>query len=101
MPSPELLWQRYAAWKGIATAQDPVANQEYFDDGTGKTPRYYQTLAVNRLIEETATGRAWLLLVMATGTGKNYTEFQIICRLCKAGAKTRIDRKRTRLNSRH
>jgi type I restriction enzyme, R subunit len=90
MPSPELLWQRYAAWKGITTAQDPVVNQDYFDDGTGKAPRYYQTLAVNRVIEEIAKGRDRLLLVMATGTGKTYTAFQIIWRLWKAGAKKRI-----------
>src|SRR3546814_516493 len=86
----ELLWQRYAAWKGITTAQDHVVNQDYFDDGTGKAPRYYQTLAVNRVIEEIAKGRDRLLLVMATGTGKTYTAFQIIWRLWKAGAKKRI-----------
>src|SRR3546814_5108842 len=90
MPSPELLWQRYAACKGITTAQDHVVNQDYFDDGTGKAPRYYQTLAVNRVIEEIAKGRDRLLLVMATGTGKTYTAFQIIWRLWKAGAKKRI-----------
>src|SRR3546814_15981191 len=67
MPSPELLWQRYAAWKGITTAQDHVVNQDYFDDGTGKAPRYYQTLAVNRVIEEIAKGRDRLLLVMGIG----------------------------------
>src|SRR3546814_8747437 len=83
MSSPELLWQRYAAWKGITTAQDHVVNQDYFDDGTGKAPRYYQTLAVNRVIEEIAKGRDRLLLVMATGTGKTYTAFQIIWRLWK------------------
>src|SRR3546814_21060575 len=90
MPSPGLLWQRYGAWKGITTAQDHVVNQDYFDDGTGKAPRYYQTLAVNRVIEEIARGRDRLLLVMATGTGTTYTAFQIIWRLWKAGAKKRI-----------
>src|SRR3546814_7796258 len=55
-----------------------------------KAPRYYQTLAVNRVIEEIAKGRDRLLLVMATGTGKTYTAFQIIWRLWKAGAKKRI-----------
>ncbi len=90
MPSPEQLWQRYAAWKGIAPAQNPVVSQDYFDDGSGKVPRYYQTLAVNRVIEETAKGRDRLLLVMATGTGKTYTAFQIIWRLWKAGARKRI-----------
>ncbi|WP_299207935.1 EcoAI/FtnUII family type I restriction enzme subunit R [uncultured Tateyamaria sp.] len=90
MPSPELLWQRYAAWKGIELPQNPVVNQDYFDDGSGKAPRYYQTLAVNRVVEETAKGHDRLLLVMATGTGKTYTAFQIIWRLWKAGAKKRI-----------
>lgn len=90
MPSPEQLWERYAAWKGIAPAQKPVVSQDYFDDGSGKVPRYYQTLAVNRVIEETAKGRDRLLLVMATGTGKTYTAFQIIWRLWKAGARKRI-----------
>jgi len=90
MPSPDQLWLRYATWKGIASAENPVVNQDYFDDGSGKTPRYYQTLAVNRVIEETTKGRDRLLLVMATGTGKTYTAFQIIWRLWKAGAKKRI-----------
>jgi len=90
MPSPEQLWRRYIAWKGIESAQNPVVNQDYFDDGSGKSPRYYQTLAVNRVVEETAKGRPRLLLVMATGTGKTYTAFQIIWRLWKAGAKKRI-----------
>ena len=90
MPSPEQLWQRYAAWKGIESPQNPVVNQDYFDDGSGKAPRYYQTLAVNRVVEETAKGHDRLLLVMATGTGKTYTAFQIIWRLWKAGAKKRI-----------
>jgi len=90
MPSPEQLWQRYVAWKGIKSVQNPVVNQDYFDDGSGKTPRYYQTLAVNRVVEETVKGRPRLLLVMATGTGKTYTAFQIIWRLWKAGAKKRI-----------
>ena len=90
MPSPEELWLRYAAWKGLASSENPIINQDYFDDGSGKAPRYYQTLAVNRVIEEIAKQRDRLLLVMATGTGKTYTAFQIIWRLWKAGAKKRI-----------
>ncbi|MCW0232903.1 MAG: DEAD/DEAH box helicase family protein [Ferrovibrio sp.] len=90
MPSPADLWLRYAAWKGIASSEDPIVNQDYFNDGSGKAPRYYQTLAVNRVIEEIAKERGRLLLVMATGTGKTYTAFQIIWRLWKAGAKKRI-----------
>lgn len=90
MPSPTELWLRYAAWKGIASSENLIVNQDYFDDGSGKAPRYYQTLAVNRAIEEIAKERNRLLLVMATGTGKTYTAFQIIWRLWKAGAKKRI-----------
>ncbi|RUX10458.1 DEAD/DEAH box helicase [Mesorhizobium sp. M8A.F.Ca.ET.059.01.1.1] len=90
MPSPAELWLRYGAWKGIASSENPIVNQDYFDDGSGKAPRYYQTLAVNRAIEEIAKGDDRLLLVMATGTGKTYTAFQIIWRLWKAGAKKRI-----------
>ena len=46
MLSPDQLWQRYTAWKGIESPQNPVVNQDYFDDGSGKSPRYYQTRAV-------------------------------------------------------
>lgn len=90
MPSPEELWLRYASWKGLASADDPIVNQDFFDDGSGKVPRYYQTLAINRVIEEVAKDRDRLLLVMATGTGKTYTAFQIIWRLWKAKAKNRV-----------
>lgn len=84
MPSPDELWVRYAAWKGLVSPDDPIVNQGFFDDGSGKAPRYYQTLAINRVIEEAAKGRNRLLLVMATGTGKTYTAFQIIWRLWKS-----------------
>jgi type I restriction enzyme R subunit len=59
--------------------------QDYFDDGSDKAPRYYQVNAVNAAIEAIAKGRDRVLLVMATGTGKTYTAFQIIWRLWKAG----------------
>lgn len=90
MPSPNELWRRYAIWKGLEKADNTIVSQEYFDDGSGKTPRYYQTLAVNRVVEEVSKGRDRLMLVMATGTGKTYTAFQIIWRLWKAGVKKRI-----------
>jgi type I restriction enzyme, R subunit len=64
--------------------------QDYFDDGSGKVPRYYQVNAVNAAIEAIAKGRDRVLLVMATGTGKTYTAFQITWRLWKAGRKKRI-----------
>jgi len=64
--------------------------QEYFDDGSGKTPRYYQVNAVNAAVEAIAKGQNRILLVMATGTGKTFTAFQIIWRLWKVGLKKRI-----------
>ena len=71
-------------------SQALVATQEYFDDGSGKTPRYYQLIAINRTVEAIARGLGRILLVMATGTGKTYTAFQIIWRLWRSGAKQRI-----------
>jgi type I restriction enzyme, R subunit len=89
-PSPDELWTRYSQAKGYTTAQQAVATQDYYDDGSGKAPRYYQLIAINRTIEAIARGEDRLLLVMATGTGKTYTAFQIIWRLWKSGAKKRI-----------
>ena len=87
-PSPAVLWQRYLAWKGIAPAAEPVFAQDYYT--TGKLPRYYQLNAVNRAVEAIAKGQNRVLLVMATGTGKTFTAFQIIWRLWKARAAKRI-----------
>ncbi len=89
-PSPADLWARYRAWKGLDTEAEQIVLQDYFDDGSGKAPRYYQVNAVNAAIEAIAKGRDRVLLVMATGTGKTYTAFQIIWRLWKAGRKKRI-----------
>ena len=89
-PSPENLWQRYRIFKGIDDKVNAVVNQEYHDDGSGKTPRYYQQIAINRTIEAIAKGENRILLVMATGTGKTYTAFQIIWRLWKSRTKKRI-----------
>ena len=89
-PSPAELWQRYCQWKGLSDSASDIALQDYFDDGSGKTPRYYQVNAVNSTIEAIANGQDRILLVMATGTGKTYTAFQIIWRLWKAGQKKRI-----------
>ncbi len=89
-PPPADLWARYAAWKGLTPEAEKVVLQDYFDDGGGKAPRYYQVNAVNAAIEAIAKGRDRILLVMATGTGKTYTAFQIIWRLWKAGQKKRI-----------
>ena len=89
-PSPQELWAKYRAWKGLTPDQEQIVLQDYFDDGSGKAPRYYQVNAVNAAIEAIAKGRDRILLVMATGTGKTYTAFQILWRLWKAGRKKRI-----------
>lgn len=90
-PSPELLWQKYKHYKGIVTPEgEKIALQKYFSDGSGRKPRYYQQIAINRTVEAIANGQNRILLVMATGTGKTYTAFQIIHRLWKSGAKKRI-----------
>lgn len=90
-PSPEELWQRYKRYKGIKTVEaERITVQDYFFDGTCRSPRYYQQIAINRSIEAIAKDQQRLLLTMATGTGKTYTAFQIIYRLWKSGAKKRI-----------
>ena len=86
-PSPQELWSRYCVWKGWSPEQSRVAG---FDYAPHKIPRYYQLNAVNRAVEAIAAGQNRALLVMATGTGKTYTAFQIIWRLWKSGAKKRI-----------
>jgi type I restriction enzyme R subunit len=89
-PTPDDLWARYRAAKGYSEAQEMVTTQDYYDDVSGKSPRYYQLIAINRAVEAIARGEDRILLVMATGTGKTYTAFQIIWRLWKSGAKKRI-----------
>ena len=74
-PSPQELWRRYCAWKGWSAEESRVAG---FDYAPHKTPRYYQLNAVNRAVEAIAAGQNRVLLVMATGTGKTYTAFQIV-----------------------
>lgn len=89
-PSPAELWQKLCAWKGYTEEQLPVITQDYYDDGSGKSPRYYQLPAINKTVEAVSAGSNRILLVMATGTGKTYTAFQIIWRLWKAKNKKRI-----------
>ena len=89
-PPPGELWTRYRRWKGLDTEAERITLQDYYDDGSEKAPRYYQVNAVNAAIEAIAKGQDRVLLVMATGTGKTYTAFQIIWRLWKAGHKKRI-----------
>jgi type I restriction enzyme R subunit len=90
-PSPDALWDAYVKYKELS---DPsakrIVEQDYYADDSGMTPRYYQQNAVNRTIEAIAKGQDRILLVMATGTGKTYTAFNIIWRLWKSGTKKRI-----------
>jgi len=89
-PNPSELWDKYQQWKGYKSEETPIITQDYYEDGSGKSPRYYQMHAINRTIEAVAKGQNRAILVMATGTGKTYTAFQIIWRLWKAGVKKRI-----------
>ena len=89
-PSPETLWKMYHEHNHISPVQDTVIDEPYYSDNPDKQPRYYQMNAVNKTVEAIANGQNRVLLVMATGTGKTYTAFQIIWRLWKAGLKKRI-----------
>ena len=89
-PSPDTLWELYCQHKGIHQNARQTVEQPYYDDGSGRTPRYYQTVAINRTVEAVARGQNRILLVMATGTGKTFTAFQIIWRLWKSKQKKRI-----------
>lgn len=90
-PSFDELWPLYQRWKGLAAPEAvKLIEQPFYTDGSGREPRYYQRVAVNRAVEAMAKGQQRVLLVMATGTGKTYTAFQIIWRMWKAKAKKRI-----------
>ncbi|WP_244624468.1 DEAD/DEAH box helicase family protein [Sphingomonas sp. So64.6b] len=89
-PDPQTLWQRYRRFHQITEEEQSLVQQPYHIDASGKEPRYYQVEAINRTVEAVAKGQNRVLLVMATGTGKTYTTFQIIWRLWKAGTAKRI-----------
>ena len=89
-PSPQTLWDKYTKFRGFKEEQLPLITQDYHDDGSDKAPRYYQLQAINKTIEAVSQGKNRMLLVMATGTGKTYTAFQIIWRLWKSRQKKRI-----------
>ena len=90
-PSPQVLWAKYKTFKGFVEPQtEKIVEQDYFFDGSDRKPRYYQQNAINRTLEAIAKGQDKILLVMATGTGKTYTAFQIAYRLWKSGTKKRI-----------
>lgn len=89
-PNPKELWERYKKLHNIADKDEELVLQPFYTDGSGKEPRYYQVEAINRTMEAVARGQNRILLVMATGTGKTYTTFQIIWRLWKARVAKRI-----------
>jgi len=89
-PDSETLWQWWTKHRGLTNQQTDLVAQDYYSDGSDKAPRYYQLLAINKTIEAIARGQNRILLVMATGTGKTFTAFQIIWRLWKSKAKKRI-----------
>jgi type I restriction enzyme R subunit len=90
LPSSAMLWEWWAEHQGLTLQQRDLVTQDYHSDGSNKAPRYYQILAINKTTEAIAKGQKRILLVMATGTGKTYTAFQIIWRLWKSRAKKRI-----------
>lgn len=90
-PTEEELWQRYLVGKGLdANGAALVAEPYYVDPFNRQEPRYYQQVAIDRTLEAVAHGQRRQLLVMATGTGKTFTAFQIIWRLLKAGSVKRV-----------
>jgi type I restriction enzyme R subunit len=89
-PTAETLWEWWMQHRGLNDQQNALVTQDYFSDGSGKSPRYYQLLAINKTTEAIARGQNRILLVMATGTGKTFTAFQIIWRLWKSKTKKRI-----------
>jgi type I restriction enzyme R subunit len=90
-PSPETLWKKYLKHTNIETPEaKAIVEKDYNVDDSGMSPRYYQQNAVNRTLEAIAKKQERIILVMATGTGKTYTAFNIIWRLWKTGIKKRI-----------
>ena len=93
-PTEKELINRYKAesnsGEGLSSQEEKIIEQPYFSSMNSYPPRYYQRVAVNRTVEQIASGKERLLLVMATGTGKTYTAFQIAYRLLQSGMKRKI-----------
>ena len=89
-PTETELVTRYKTESGLTPAQETMLDQPYYSSQTTYPPRYYQRIAVNRTVDAIARGQDRLLLVMATGTGKTYTAFQIVYRLLQTGMKHKI-----------
>ncbi|MFV0590895.1 MAG: EcoAI/FtnUII family type I restriction enzme subunit R [Draconibacterium sp.] len=89
-PTPNALWSRFKGMKHITGEQEKIISEPYYFETGGNSPRYYQRIAINRCVEAVAKGEKRIFLVMATGTGKTMTAFQIIYRLKKAGKVNRV-----------
>lgn len=89
-PGPDDLWDRYMKEKGLSSDAEAAITYPYWTTLGGKKPRYYQRIAINRTVEHIAKGNKRALIVMATGTGKTFTAFQIIWRFWKMGKMKKI-----------
>ena len=89
-PTETELIERFKQESGLSPAQETVLSQPYYSSQNTYPPRYYQRIAINRTMDAIARGQQRLLLVMATGTGKTYTAFQIVYRLLQSGMKRKV-----------
>lgn len=89
-PTEQELVERYKLKTGLTAEQEKILNQPYYTSQNTYPPRYYQRIAINRTVDAIARGQQRLLLVMATGTGKTYTAFQIVYRMLQSGLKRKI-----------
>ena len=89
-PTEDELIERFKQESGMTAQQESIVNQPYYSSQNTYPPRYYQRIAINRTLDAIAKGQDRLLLVMATGTGKTYTAFQIVYRLLKSGLKKKV-----------
>lgn len=89
-PTEQELIARYKRESGLTSRQEAILEQPYYTSQNTHPPRYYQRIAINRTVDAIARGQQRLLLVMATGTGKTYTAFQIVYRTLQSGLKRKI-----------
>ena len=89
-PTEQELVARYKQESGLTPSQETILAQPYYTSQNTYSPRYYQRIAINRTVDAIARGQQRLLLVMATGTGKTYTAFQIVYRMLQSGMKRKI-----------
>ena len=89
-PTEQELTAQYKQESGITPRQEAIREQPYYTSQNTYPPRYYQRIAINRTVDAIARGQQRILLVMATGTGKTYTAFQIVYRMLQSGMKRKI-----------